>query len=72
MNQPDPMPENLILFVVEAAEAAAEKAFLLKFGATAKPPAHDTFKASMMAEISRRIRARAVKIEDDWNHFTRE
>lgn len=35
-----------------------------KFGKSPKQPPLDTFKASVMAEIARRIRARAVAIEE--------
>lgn len=58
--------------VVVIAEEAVTNAFNAKFVGAPKPPPIDTFKASMMAEIARRLKARAIKIEEDWAHFTRE
>ena len=64
-------PEIMIRYAVEEAERVVSWMYSFKFKGTPKPPPFDQFKASAMAEIARRIRARAVKIEEDWDHFTR-
>jgi hypothetical protein len=63
--------EEHIQHAVEQVEALAKLSYLIAFHDKSKPPAVDQFKASFMAEVARRVRARAVKIEEDWEHFTR-
>lgn len=64
--------ENVIQTAVKVIEDVTELMYESKFGNSPKPPVKDQFKASAMAEIARRIRTRAVKIEEDWLHFTRD
>jgi hypothetical protein len=63
--------EEHIKHAVDQIEALAKLSFVIHFHDKPKPPPEDQFKASFMAEVARRIRARAVKIEEDWEHFTR-
>lgn len=63
--------EDLLQRIVLMVEAEARQHFSEKFRGKPKPPVEDQFKASFMTEAARRIRARAVKIEEDWAHFTR-
>lgn len=58
--------------VIQIVENHVEKMYRLKFGDSLRPPPVDVFKASAMAEIARQIKNRAVKIEEDWIHFTRD
>lgn len=63
--------EEHIQQAVKEVENHVERMYALKTKGMPKPPPIDTFKASAMAEIARRVRARAVKIEEDWIQFTR-
>lgn len=63
--------EELIQKAVLWVEEHTEEMYSLKLGQGPKPPVEAMFKAAAMAEIARRVRARAVKIEEDWLHFTR-
>lgn len=63
--------EGNIEFIVQSVEDHVEVMYRLNFTEAPKPPPIDLFKASAIAEISRRLKDRATKIEEDWNHFTR-
>ena len=64
--------EKNIKHAVELLEKHVEKMYDLAFEGLPKKPAFDMYKASAMMEISRRIRKRALKLEDDFNHMTRD
>jgi len=53
------MSEKMITFAIEVVEEVVEKMYEAKFAGTTKPPDKDTFKASAMAEIARRIKNKA-------------
>lgn len=64
--------EERIVEITSMVERLTEEMFNEVYKDTAKHISRDQFKAAAMAEIARRIRSRAVKIEQDWLHFTRE
>lgn len=63
--------EESIQQAVKMIEDHVIEMYNTKFADSPKPPVLDLFKASAMAEIARRIRNKAIKIEEDWLHLTR-
>lgn len=64
--------EENIQQAVEMVEEHVKKMYNLKYVGLPKSPPEDIYKSVAMIEIARRVRARAIKIEEDWVHFTRD
>lgn len=64
--------EYSIKQAVKIVEEYVEKMYRLKFGEALRPPPIDLFKAAAIAQITRKLDARAVELEEDWAHFTRD
>jgi hypothetical protein len=63
--------EDEVRLTVDLVERRIITIYEIKFKDAPKPPPIDMFKASAMAEIARRLKNRATKLEEDWIHFTR-